>query len=48
MVPLLVEEVRRLRRLVSFGVCDTAGTTGTEFVLALDEEMLAYFREMAA
>ncbi|MFF7310437.1 hypothetical protein [Streptomyces sp. NPDC008137] len=47
MVPLLVAEVRRLRWLVSFGACDTAGTTGTEFVLELDEEMLAYFREMA-
>ncbi|MFC9681522.1 hypothetical protein [Streptomyces sp. NPDC056948] len=46
-VPRLVAEVRRLRWLVSFGACDTAGTTGTEFVLALDEEMLAYFREMA-
>ncbi|MFC9127138.1 hypothetical protein ACFT4A_09870 [Streptomyces sp. NPDC057099] len=46
-VPLLVAEIRRLRWLVSFGACDTAGTTGTEFVLALNEEMLAYFREMA-
>ncbi len=46
-VPRLVAEVRRLRWLISFGACDTAGTTGTEFVLALDAEMLAYFREMA-
>ncbi|GAA2949716.1 MULTISPECIES: hypothetical protein [Streptomyces] len=45
-VPQLVAEVRRLRWLVEYGACPTAGTTGTEFVLALDEEMLAYFREM--
>ncbi|MFI7012674.1 hypothetical protein [Streptomyces sp. NPDC050164] len=46
-VPRLVAEVRRLRWLVEYGACPTAGTTGTEFVLPLDEEMLAYFREMA-
>ncbi|MFI6852261.1 hypothetical protein [Streptomyces sp. NPDC050416] len=46
-VPRLVAEVRRLRWLVEYGACPTAGTTGTEFVLALDEEILAYFREMA-
>ncbi|MFH9062189.1 hypothetical protein ACH4GM_13345 [Streptomyces coeruleorubidus] len=45
-VPRLVAEVRRLRWLVEFGACHTAGTTGTEFVLPLDDEMLAYFREM--
>lgn len=45
-VPRLVAEVRRLRRLLAYGACDTAGTTGTEFVLPLDEEMLAYFRDM--
>ena len=45
-VPELVAEVRRLRRLVEFGACPTAGTTGTEFVMPLDEEMLGYFREM--
>ncbi|MFF9027514.1 hypothetical protein [Streptomyces iakyrus] len=47
MVPLLAAEIRCLRRLVSFGAGDTADATGTEFVLALDEGMLAYFREMA-
>ncbi|MFD8227872.1 hypothetical protein ACFV16_27355 [Streptomyces massasporeus] len=46
-VPRLVAEVRRLRRLMEYGACPTAGTTGTEFVLPLDDEMLAYFREMA-
>ena len=46
MVPRLVAEVRRLRWLVEYGACPTAGTTGTEFVLPLDEEMLGYFREM--
>jgi hypothetical protein len=46
-VPRLVAEVRRLRWLVEYGACPTADTTGTEFVLPLDEEMLAYFREMA-
>ncbi|MFF9114254.1 hypothetical protein ACF09Y_01305 [Streptomyces massasporeus] len=46
-VPELVAEVRRLRRLVEFGACPTAGTTGTEFVMPLDDEMLVYFREMA-
>ncbi|MFJ4358658.1 hypothetical protein ACIP25_20500 [Streptomyces massasporeus] len=45
-VPRLVAEVRRLRWLVEYGACPTAGTTGTEFVLPLDEEMLDYFREM--
>jgi hypothetical protein len=45
-VPRLVAEVRRLRWLVEYGACPTAGTTGTEFVLPLDEEMLGYFREM--
>ncbi|WP_248506958.1 hypothetical protein [Streptomyces sp. D2-8] len=45
-VPRLVTEVRRLRWLVEYGACPTAGTTGTEFVLPLDDEMLAYFREM--
>ncbi|MFF9807073.1 hypothetical protein ACF1G5_18480 [Streptomyces coeruleorubidus] len=45
-VPRLAAEVRRLRWLVVFGACHTAGTTGTEFVLPLDDEMLAYFREM--
>ncbi|GAA2527105.1 hypothetical protein GCM10010423_21590 [Streptomyces levis] len=46
-VPHLVAEVRRLRWLVEYGACPTAGTTGTEFVLPLDDQMLAYFREMA-
>jgi hypothetical protein len=45
-VPRLVAEVRRLRWLVEYGACPTAGTTGTEFVLPLDEEMLGFFREM--
>lgn len=45
-VPRLVAEVRRLRRLLEYGACPTAGSTGTEFVIPLDEEMLAYFREM--
>lgn len=45
-VPRLVSEIRRLRWLVEYGACPTAGTTGTEFVLPLDEEMLGYFREM--
>jgi hypothetical protein len=45
-VPRLVAEIRRLRWLVEYGACPTAGTTGTEFVLPLDEEMLGYFREM--
>ncbi|MDN0193718.1 hypothetical protein [Streptomyces sp. S.PNR 29] len=45
-VPRLVAEVRRLRWLLDYGACGTAGTTGTEFVIPLDEEMLAYFRAM--
>lgn len=45
-VPQLVAEVRRLRLLVEYGACPAAGTTGTEFVIPLDEEMLAYYREM--
>ncbi|MGI5368003.1 hypothetical protein [Streptomyces iakyrus] len=45
-VPRLVAEVRRLRWLVEYGACPTAGTTGTEFVLPLDEDMLGFFRAM--
>lgn len=35
-VPRLVAEVRRLRWLVEYGACPTAGATGTEFVLPLE------------
>ncbi|MFJ7291729.1 hypothetical protein [Streptomyces collinus] len=45
-VPRLVAEVRRLRWLVEYGACPTAGTTGTEFVLPLDGDMLGFFRAM--
>jgi hypothetical protein len=45
-LPRLVAEVKRLRLLVEYGACPTAGATGTEFVIPLDEELLAFYREM--